>query len=607
MRPIQLYVDITEASRSLSHVKADLPVVPGRTARFVMPLWLPESHVPNGPVAAIAGLYFGSNRGSLTWRRDPDAAYIYEVDIPQDVHTVHASFDAILQDFRTRRIVVLKWETVLLHHENISVRDLQVQATVAIPAGWGHASALENDGMEVTVGDAITTLRYAQVTVNHLQDSPILAGQHFNQISTTPDDKHILALACSEQGDRNVPAAIMAKFKRLVNEAQTIFGAVPYRTFRFLVVSSDLVALPGYGLGGMEHCESCLITTPSKYLTSTNSIDQGVDVFCHEFIHAWNGKYRRPAGHIPDHFNTPLHGKLLWVYEGLTQYYGNVIAVRSGFLLPSMFRTKLAEIASNMASQAGRVWNSTENTSAGTSVGIGLGKNKPRQWDNWMRWQDFYFEGVLVWLEVDTVIRDKSSGRRTLDDFARAFFHKREDDGGVDAVAYTLQDIVATLDRVMPHDWAAFFQQRVQEIEAHVNIRGIERAGYDFEYSEESYESQDTDAGHIDAIWSSIGLRVGNDGYIADVRRFGPADVAKLPPQGPITHVGGVEFSVEALLSRVRLTKEQPHSVTLRIKLLEDTWDATIEYDGGIRYAKLRRRADGTDMLAAIMAPRTDV
>lgn len=616
MDPIKIAVDLTETHRRLMQVQVDLPVHPGRTAKLTTPLWICEAHKPLGPISAIAGLFFVAKADGrkLRWRRDPKAPYIYLVDVPSDVPTIRASFDAVVSMPVTRRMAILAWEMVLLHPADASVSQTWVQANVTIPQDWSCSTALRRrDDADLAGSTTIENVAsFAPVTLERLQDSPILAGQHMNEVAITPDQKHIFCLASDDEHHTTVPQSTVAKLRRLVAETHSVFGDPPYATYRFLATLSNvLVPEKGSPSGGWEHTESCYLLAGRDLLSDPDYLDRaGGQLIAHEYCHAWNGKYRRPAGHVPDDFTTPLDGSMLWVYEGLTQYYGFVIAVRSGLTMPSTCRTALAISIADMACQSGRLWHSIADGGAGVSLGSGLGHAKTSSWENWTRGSDYYKEGPLIWLDVDTLIRQKSGGRRCLDDFAQKFFSYAESSRGVTVVPYTPEELEQALNDVQPHDWATFFKDRVLDVAPEVNTQGVERAGYQFTYADEvpeftSKEESDKLTGNV--VWYSIGVRIGADGKIEDVRRYGPADLAKLAPQQSITHVGDEPFSLDALVKQIRLATGSGQGIRVTLKQEEDSWTADIHYRGGMRYPSLVRTRDQPDVLAAIFAPLCDV
>ncbi len=344
MRVIHIAVDLTEASRNLIHTKVQLPAQPGAVVVFTTPLWVQESHRDNGPVAGIAGLHFSSGGKTLRWRRNPKAVSEYHVEIPPDVDTVYAAFDAVITWKVTRRMVMLGWEHVLLYPARRHIEKTPIQASVIVPQGWGVGTALQNIGRPIityTADGKGKTLLYQPTSVERLADSPVLAGLHFGEFAVTTDQRHILCVAADNEEYAAVPQETIDKLSRLVEQTWAVFGARHYETFRFLVALTDCWT----SYGGFEHHDSSDINLSRRALSDVKNLDQAGSVIAHEFIHSWNGKYRRPAGHVPHDFATPLDGSLLWVYEGLSQYYDGVISVRCGLMSPDTYRVELAQRA----------------------------------------------------------------------------------------------------------------------------------------------------------------------------------------------------------------------------------------------------------------------
>jgi len=578
VRIIQIAVDLTEAYRSLYHVTVEFPVQPDSLATFTTPLWIQESHSANGPVAYVTGLHFSAGDRALPWRRNPREASQYLVQIPPGIDTISASFDSVLYYDVARHRVTLRWEHVLLYPAGRDIRALRIQPTITIPTSWGIATALENIGRsadEPYPSNGAYSVKYNPMSVERLDDSPVLAGRYLTKFDITPDGKHILALAPDRIEYNNASPEILSRLAKLVEQTGLVFGPRHYDRYWMLLCLTDI--FPG---NGREHHDSFDGSLVLAGLDTNNqaAMDENSTVISHEYVHSWCGKFRRPAGHTPPDFSTPLDGRLMWVYEGLTQYYGQVLAVRSGLMSREGFFADLASQAAWLEGQAGREWRSVEDTGTGCSL---IARTRNAAWTSWIRTADFYMEGLLVWLDVDTLIRAKTGSARSLDDFARAFFGRK----GPLVVPYTLEDIVLELDKVVSYDWQSFFQTRVVDVAPQVNVNGIRRAGYRFIYANEPGFAQDTESAKAAAIWNSIGVKVGEDGVLKDVRRGGPADAAKLAPIQTIIKVGGAEFSVKALTEEVAKTRESP--IRLTVSQEDDTWEVELNYDGGLRYPRL--------------------
>ncbi|KAJ6783334.1 hypothetical protein PWT90_08685 [Aphanocladium album] len=600
MRSIQLYVDLTDAPRRLTHVVADLPVRPNTTASFTTPLWLCASHIPNGPVGRISNLFFKTEDGRtvLKWQRDATELHIYHVRVPSNVTTVRASFDVILTWNLTRRMAMVMFESFMMHPAYSAISRIPIHATIRILPKWDYATSLLSEREEMAADGAHKTITFKPVSAERLEDSPVLIGQYISQNNITNDGKHQLCAAFSEPELTKIPSDRIDKLRRMIDEVAVIFGPGPYRQYKFLAVSSDFL-VPGGGGGGIEHAESTHLLTSGSIFADDETFDTVGNIFSHEYVHVWNGKYRRPVGHVPSDFTTPLDGTLLWVYEGLTQYYGYVLAARSGLSRRRTVEDAFAVAAADMQCQSGRVWRSTEDTARGHA----LRKGPPKLWDNSVRGTDYYFEGMLFWLDADTLIRERSRGAKTLDDFSRKFF----DVAGATqplVVPYALDEVISTLHSTLPHDWAGFIRERVQTPQAQVNVAGFERAGYKFAYVNEPTKSPASSEQRQLAVWHSIGVRVGEDGYVTDVRRFTKADEAGLAPSQTITHVGGKEYSLDALTDAIAATRGHADGrVRLSLTCDEDSWDVAIEHSIGLVHPTLERQG-GSDMLTDIFKPR---
>ncbi|EFX02110.1 peptidase m61 domain containing protein [Grosmannia clavigera kw1407] len=599
MRLVHISVDLTEAWRSLIHTKVQLPVKSGAVAIFTTPLWIQESHRDNGPVAGVAGLYFtsASEDKTLRWCRNPTRPSEYYVEIPTDTDVIHAVFDAVITRKATRRMVMLCWEHVLLYPARRDVDKIRIQASVIVPRGWRTGTALENLGQPIitdTADEGGQTLLYQPTSLARLADSPVLTGLHFDQYAVTTDQRHVLCVAADREEYAAVPQDTLDRLASLVGQTSAAFGARHYDTIWFLVALTDYWPGPG----GSEHHDSCDIVLPLKTLSDTKHLEKNGTAIAHEFVHSWNGKFRRPAGHMPRDFATPLDARLLWVYEGLTQYYGGVLSVRGGLASSVFYRAELARTVARLEGQTGRLWRSSEDTCTGTSLRGGSA------WENWKRdGQDYYDDGVLLWLDVDTLIRSKTNSKRSLDDFTRAFFGQGTPTSPT-VIPYTLDDIVASLDTVAGNNWQAFFDMKVIMVSPRVNIEGIERAGYQFTFVAEPGidQEQNSDEGTSDAVWNSIGVRLGEDGRLVDVRRGSAADTAKLAPRQTVVKVGEVQFSLKTLAAEITANKDAPGS-RIRFTMTQegDEWLAELDYHAGLRYPRLERQAYVPDMLSAIL------
>lgn len=611
--PIQITVDLTESARSLCHAEIDLPVSPG-PATFTTPLWIPGAHAPNGPLASVTGVVFTANGKTLPWRRDDVALSEFHVTIPAGVTSLHAHLDAIAPR-ATRQMAMLEWEALLLYPAGVPVKDIAVLPAVTAPAGWGVGTALvpvgevpappatgADESAHLAPAGSVTT-QYAATTIEQLEDSPVLTGRYFHEYPLAPQitPQHFLDVAGDTPDGAALRPGVLQELDNLVREAQAEYGSHHYRAYHFLVTRSDYAG----GDGGVEHAQSTDIGMGARtFLDDARQMAEG-GLLAHEFTHSWNGKYRRPVGLCQPDFATPLQGRLLWVYEGMTQYLENVLATRAGLKSPQAYREMLALSAADMDCQPGREWRSTEDTAVAVSLLRGHGS----PWINWRRGKAFYTEGELLWLDVDTLIRRLTGHAKSLDDFERIFLGKGGDTGP-EVLPYDFAELVDDLNQVVAYDWGTFLKQRVSEAHPRADLDGIERGGYRLVYVDQPSQAEQTfsDPDHAlyagQDFWYSLGLRVDEHGALIDVRWGGPADQAKLAPRQKILAVDGAAYSTAVLRAAVAKAKADPGPVHLTVRQEADVFPVDVVYHGGERYPALMRVADTPDDLALITRSR---
>jgi predicted metalloprotease with PDZ domain len=611
--PIRITADLSEAPRKLYHAEIDIPAQPGPLT-LISPEWIPGEHRPDGPVQEIAGLVFTANGKPIPWRRDDVNLYEFHLSVPQGVSSVHAHLDAIVTARATPHMAVLEWERLMLYPANKPVRDIPIQPSVVVPAGWGIGTALTPEAANLTPptttgidesahtpAPGATMTRYAPTTVEQLQDSPVLAGQYFHEYPLAPDitPKHYLDVAADEPQDVTLRPEFLTEVANLVREADAAYASHHYNAYHFLLTLSDTA-----GGEGLEHGQSSDNGVAENAFRDAQHQLAESDLLAHEFTHSWNGKYRRPARLYQPDFATPQQGDLLWVYEGMTQYLGNVLAARSGLKSADEYRDLLALSAANLDNKPGREWRSIEDTAAASSV---LRVNGAA-WANWRRGQDYYQEGELVWLDADTLVRKLTGDKKSLTDFLHIFLGKGGNTGPL-IVPYELPEIVADLNRVAPYDWTKFFHDRIMSIQPHADLDGIEHGGYRLEYSdkpskgERTLGSSGSRRGTAIDVWYSIGIRIAADGAIGDVRWDGPADKAKLSPGQKIYAVNGTVFSGDALKAALRDAKGKTEPIHLIVQTGTAVSLVDLNYHDGERYPVLVR-VDGTpDTLDEIIKP----
>ncbi len=611
--PIRITADLTESARHLYHAEIDLPVQPGPLT-LTTPVWIPGSHSPNGPLSNITGVRFEGAAKSIPWRRDDLVLSQFHLTIPPGVSTLHAHLDAIVTQRATRKMAMLEWETLLLYPAHTPVHEIAVEPAVTVLAGWSVASALSASGASAATPaiepgqgphsppPGSTTTSYAATTVQQLEDSPVLAARYLREYTLAPElsQKHLLDLAGDEPGDTLLPPAVLTAMDDLVREAEIEYGAHHFNAYHFLVTRSDFAG----GDGGLEHAQSTDIGIRRAALIDPAHTLAAASLLAHEFTHSWNGKYRRPQGLVTPDFATPVEGRLLWVYEGMTQYLGDVLAARSGLNTPAQYREMLALSAADMDHEAGRQWRSTEDTAVAVSLLRGSGS-----WVNWRRGKAFYSDGELLWLDVDTRIRQLTQGRRSLDDFERIFLG-RGGNTGPDIVPYDVEELVRDLNQVVPYDWATLLHARMTDVNPHADLDGIERGGYTLVYTEHPSAAEQAASDPEDPLyvgqdfWYSLGLRVDEDGTVLDVRWQSPADVAALVPRQKLVTVNGSPYTADRLRKAVAAARTDLAPIQLTVRQESDLFPIAINYHGGERYPTLVRGAAATAYLDQITAPR---
>src|SRR5690349_17170288 len=461
--PVTLNVDATEAAKNIIHSRLRIPVKPGPLTLFY-PKWIPGEHSPTGPINDLVGLELRANGKSIAWQRDQVEMFAFHCEVPQGVNELEVSFDDVSQPETTAsaKLARIKWNRLILYPREMNSDTIRVRASLLLPAGWKFASALpvlsENkDGFE-----------FKEVSLTEFVDSPAIIGENFRKFPLTSTGiMHEIDAVADTPAALEMKPQTLTGLKNLVQEAYALFGARHYRSYKFLVTFSD-----HGGSEGLEHHESSEDGVGEKALSDELELIDFADLMGHEYTHSWNGKYRRPAGLTTPDFEQPMKGELLWVYEGLTQYLGKVLPARSGLWTADDFREAMAAVAAEMETQSGREWRPLVDT----AIDVQWTYPSPRAWMNYRRRVDYYDEGSLVWLEADVLIRQRSNGKLSLDDFCRRFH------GGSDTPplvkTYTFDDIVNTLNEVMPYDWRSFLTTCIYQVATHTALTGITSGGW---------------------------------------------------------------------------------------------------------------------------------
>jgi len=598
--PIRITADLTEAPRKLYHAEIDLPVKAGPAA-FTTPEWIPGNHRPTGPVDEITGVVFTANGKTIPWRRNDTDLYEFDLDIPQGVTTLHAHLDCIVLARASDKIAVLEWEKLMLYPAHKPVKEIPIQPSVTVPAGWGIGTALKpvdpNFDPNKKIGG---TTEFQPTTVEQLEDSPIIAGEYFHEFPLAPDvsPKHFIDVVSDEPEDSNLRPELLTEISNLVREAQAAYASHHYNWYHFLLTLSDVA-----GGEGLEHGQSSDNGVGEKGFARPGS---NADLLSHEFTHSWNGKYRRPATLYQDDFAKMQQGELLWVYEGMTQYLGNVLAARSGLETQAQYRDRLASSFATLDEKPGRWWRSTDDTAIAASI---LRGGNPA-WANWKRGQDYYQEGELVWLDADTKIRELTNDQKSLTDFLHIFLAKGGNTGPL-IVPYNRQELIDDLNLIAKYDWKAFLHDRVDLINEHADMDGITRGGYKVTYQDHANVTERAAAAAGAGgrgpggpnVWYSLGLRVGNDGTISDVRWGSAADKAKLAPGQKLIAVNGRVFGADELHDAIVAAKSSTTPIHFVMQTETYVKPVDVDYHDGERFPVMVRVDGVKDYLDEITTP----
>jgi predicted metalloprotease with PDZ domain len=588
---ITLNVDATQASRNILHTKLTIPVAPGPLTLFY-PKWIPGEHTPTGPINDLVGLKLTANKKSFPWRRDETEMFAFHCEVPQGVNQLEVSFDDASQPETTMsaKLARIKWNRVVVYPRGMNSDTIRVEPSLTLPAGWKFATALPLSS------ENKDELQFKAVTLTELIDSPAIIGVNFRRIPLTQTGiMHEVDTAADTDTSLEMKPETLTGLKNLVGEAYALFGARHYRSYRFLLTLSD-----HGGSEGLEHHESSEDGVGEKALSDELELLDFADLMGHEYAHSWNGKFRRPAGLLSPDFEQPMKGDLLWVYEGLTQYLGHVLPARSGLWSEDDFRETLAAVAAELENQSGRQWRPLVDT----AVAVQLTYPSPRAWMNYRRPVDYYDEGSLIWLEADVLIRQRSGGKLSLDDFCRRF-HGGEDTPPT-VKLYTFDDVVNTLNDVTPYDWRNFLNERIYQVASHAPVGGITNGGWRIVYNDKPNTQMrigDHSRKSIDLSFS-IGAMLKEDGTVMDVNPNLEAARAGLAPGMKILTVNGRTWSGDTLHEAITTAKTTTTPIELSIENGTFTNVYRLNYHGGERYPHLERDPTKPDLIGEVIKSR---
>jgi predicted metalloprotease with PDZ domain len=590
-----LKVNATDLDRGVFTVEQRIPVAGAGRMTLLYPKWLPGNHAPRGQIEKLTGLLIEAGGKTLKWTRDPVDVYAFNVDVPAGTKALDVSFEftsATAADqgriVVTQEMMNLQWEAVSLYPAGYFTRQIPVTASVTWPKGWQAATALRPTA---TSGDTVT---YGTVSYDVLQDSPVFAGKYFRKddlgegvtLNTVADDPKELVVA----------EPILQLHRNLVSQAIKLFGAKHYDHYDFLHAITDRM-----GGIGLEHHRSSENQNDPGYFTDWAGSVLDHNLLPHEFVHSWNGKFRRPADLWTPDFRTPMRDSLLWVYEGQTQFWGHVLEARSGLTSKQDKLDTLANIAAALDTLPGRAWRPLIDTTNDPIISA----RRPKGWASWQRSEDYYNEGMLIWIEADAIIRQGTNGTKGMDDFARAFFGI--DDGDWGQVTYTFDDIVKTLNGVMPYDWAKFLNDRLTDTGTGAPLGGFERSGYKLVFTDTptNVTKLAMKVNKVLSLQYSLGLVVGKGAKISAVVWDGPVFKAGLTVGQEIIAVNGVPYTDDAMKAAITAAKGGTAPIRLTMKTETRVRDVNIQWNGGLRYPKFEKAAGAPDgPLDKLLAPR---
>ena len=588
-----LDIDATDTRRGIFTTRETLTGVAAGHMALLFPQWLPGDHSPTGQLDKLVGLHIRSNGKEIAWTRDPVDVFAFHIDVPEgakalDIDLQFASATAPEQGTVVMGpdIMRLQWNSMSLYPAGYFTRQIPVKATVKYPAGWAAASGLPSKA-------AGSTYTYEPTNYEVLVDSPVLAGRYYKKWALSPR-VNLNVFADNPAELAATPEQIDAH-KRLVDQAVKLFGAQHYDTYEFLLAFSDEIAG-----AGLEHHRSSEDGVKLGYFLKWKDGPGPRNLLPHEYTHSWDGKFRRGADLWTPDYRTPMRDSLLWVYEGQTQFWGYVLQARSGLVSKQDTLDQYAAIMAQLDNRPARNWRDMVDTTNDPTIS----QRRPKGWVSYQRSEDYYNEGLLVWMEVDSMLRKQSGGTKSIDDFARAFFGLTDGDYG--EVTYTLDDVAATLNRIQPYDWKGLLTKRLTETGAPAPIAGFAANGYKLIYTGEptpSFEASEKSRKRIDLTYS-LGVMIGKKAAITSVGWDSPAFKAGLTVGDSIVAINGAAYSDDGLKTAITAAKADKDPIVLLVKSGDRINEVKIEYQGGLRYPRLQKIGTGETGLDRLLAAK---
>jgi predicted metalloprotease with PDZ domain len=593
-------LDATQAPEKILHTRMVMQVKPGPLT-FYYPKWIPGMHNPSGPVGSVAGLKFIADGKVIPWRRDLLDAFTFHLQVPDGAQSLEVTFDYIepggggfgFGGSATDKLVIVSWNQNVLYPAGVPAAEIAYRPTLRLPQGWKFGTALPQESVSAN------EVTFVPVSLDRLVDSPVIAGEYYRAVDVTPPSEpihHEIDMVADSEAALEMTPEVQKNFTNLVAETGKLFATRHYRDYHFLLTLSNHVAH-----FGLEHHESNDSRTDERSVVMPQGKRWVGALLSHEFVHSWNGKFRRPADLSTPDFETPMKTDLLWVYEGLTDFLGNLLATRSGLWTPEQYRENLASTAAELGpGRPGRTWRPLQDTAdavAGLAFGRGGGG-----WMDWRRGTDYYPEGDLLWLEVATLIHDQSHGQKSFEDFCRLFY--AGPNNGPELKPYTFQELVGSLNQVVPYDWANFFHDRLNSTSPEAPVGGIQAGGWKVEYSEKPPEGAGRGPfGEGVSAAYSIGLRLASDGAVQEAIVGGLAYQAGITSGMRVVAVNDRAFTPDLLHDALKTGKNS--SQPIRLLVLNDDYykTCTIDYHAGERYPHLVRQEGKEDLLDELAKP----
>jgi len=604
---ITLSVDAADAPRKMFHAQMQIPAKPGALTLYY-PKWIPGEHGPTGPITDLTGLKFTASGKTLPWRRDLIDGYTFHVEVPDGATEITASLEYASPASAepgyssavsaTEKLYIVNWNTLLLYPAGYTTDQLTYKASLRLPAGWKFSTSLHVSNQTKSSGE----VDFEPVSLTMLVDGPVLTGEYLKVVALTAASEGPpteIDVAADSPAALNAPEEVWEHYRNLVKQAGILFGAQHYTDYHFLLTLSDHVAH-----FGLEHHESNDSRVDERSLIEESGRKVTAGLLPHEYVHSWNGKYRRPADLATPDFEQPMQTDLLWVYEGLTSYLGDMLSARSGERTPALARDELAQMAADLDHRSGRVWRNLQDT----ADGVPSMQYAPKAWEDWRRPVDYYDEDVLNWLWVDVIIRQQTSaaksgaksGPKSLDDFCKLFYGAPSSRPMVKT--YTFDDIVTALNQVVRYDWRGFWTERLTNHGPGAPLGGVEASGWKLIYDENASEldrAQDPEDKSVNAHYS-VGLLLGSDGLIKDTVEGMIAAKAGIGPGMKIVAVNGRRFTPEIWHDAIRAAKTGPEPIDLIVENTDYFRTVKLDYHAGEKYPHLVRDESKPDLLTEI-------